>query len=59
MAAPQPDHATKAIQDIRVGDRVLGENPLPEDVDAGVAEPEPSEWRRGELLLVKPDGGRL
>jgi len=54
-----PDHATKKIQHIRVGDRVLGENPLRDDVDQGFTEPEPGGWRRLKLIHIKPDGNRL
>jgi len=57
--AVQSDHATRRIQDIRVGDRVLGENPLREDVETDFQEPEPFGWRRLKLQMVKPDGHGL
>lgn len=45
------------IKDIRVGDRVFGENPeLPRAVRESTAEPDWRSWRRALLVMQKPDG---
>jgi len=49
-SSPTDDHDLKPIQDIRPGDRVLGENPLRDDVETDVYEPEPIGWRCFESL---------
>jgi len=47
---------TKSIEDIRVGDRVVADNPDRRDVDPSAAEPNPATWRRIELQAPKVDG---
>jgi len=46
---------TKAIDDVRVGDRVIGTNPIREQAE--LVEPTPDSWRRISLTMTK-DGGR-
>lgn len=55
----QLPHRTKSIEAIRVGDRVLGENPQLNDKDRSLVDPDPATWRRLELCMTKKDGKRL
>lgn len=50
---------TKPIDQIRVGERVLGRNPLRDEVDSILEEPNPRSWRRLTLAMEKPDRGLL
>jgi hypothetical protein len=54
-----PALKTKAIEDIQLGDRVLGRNPELSDAERHVAEPDPITWRQVEFQIAKPDGGQL
>jgi hypothetical protein len=47
---------TKAIEDVQLGDRVLGENPESKVEDRGAAEPDPATWRELHLRAPKLDG---
>jgi hypothetical protein len=47
---------TKAIEDIQLGERVLGENPESSVEDRGAAEPDPATWRELHLRAPKVDG---
>jgi Pretoxin HINT domain len=49
---------TKPIEQVRVGDRVLGTNPDRGQVEPG-AEPDPATWVLLALAVDKPGGGRL
>jgi len=51
--------ATKPIEQIRVGERVLGENPLLSDSDRNIPDPDPATWRLIKLRMQKHDGGTL
>ncbi len=60
LIARQPSRPlTKAIERIRVGDRVLGKNPLLSDFERIFSEPEPVTWRTVELRLIRPNGKRI
>jgi hypothetical protein len=50
---------TKAIEQVQIFDRVLGTNPLPEDTQRGLAEPEQGTWKVLRLAMVKANGKRL
>jgi hypothetical protein len=50
--------ATKPIEEIRLGDRVAGRNPLAQQVD-DAPEPDPATWRVVRLELTKDDGSKL
>jgi hypothetical protein len=50
---------TKAIEQVRIFDRVLGTNPLPEDTQRGLAEPDADSWKVLRLTMVKANGKRL
>lgn len=48
---------TKPIEEICVGDRVLGRNPLPAEAEA--FEPDPATWQKIRLRMEKPSGAGL
>lgn len=50
---------TKAIEQVRIFDRVLGTNPLPEDTQRSLAEPDADTWKVLRLAMVKVNGKRL
>jgi len=50
---------TKPIEQIRVGERVVGENPLLSDSDRNVPDPDPATWRVIRLRMQKQHGGTL
>lgn len=45
---------TKPIEDVRVGDRIIGRNPIREQAE--LVEPDPATWRKISLHMTK-DGG--
>jgi hypothetical protein len=45
---------TKSIEDVRVGDRLAGRNPIREQAD--LVEPEPATWRKISLYMTKENG---
>ncbi|MDY3563015.1 Hint domain-containing protein [Gemmata sp. JC673] len=47
---------TRPIESIRVGDRVLGENPDREQVAPDEPEPDPRTWVRIDVRMTKPSG---
>ncbi len=47
------------IRDARLGQRVLGRNPLREQVDESLPEPDAETWRKITLRMTKDDGHRL
>ncbi len=47
---------TLPIRDVRLGQRVVGRNPLRDDVDHTTPEPDRDSWREIHLSLTKPDG---
>ncbi len=47
------------IRDTQLGWRVLGRNPLREQVDESLPEPDPETWRKITLRMTKSDGHRL
>lgn len=53
------DVATRAIQDLRVGDRVLAHNPEIAGSERNTPDPDPATWRRLQLRMQKPDSGTL
>src|SRR5690348_7918604 len=50
---------TKPIESIRVGERVLGENPDRAQVDPDELEPDPKTWVRLDVRMTKPSGRQL
>jgi len=53
-------HATRNIEDIRVGDRVLAANPeITEEERATWGEPDWTDWQHVELEMTQTDGGVL
>jgi hypothetical protein len=48
------DVKTKPIQDVNVGDRIAGRNPIREQVEG--MEPDPATWRKISLYLEKGNG---
>lgn len=50
---------TRPIEQLRVGDRVLAENPQLSALDPRDADPEPGTWRRVVLALTADDGHRV
>jgi hypothetical protein len=52
-----PVGATRSIEDVRLGDRVAGRNPIREQVEA--ATPDPATWRSIGLRMVQDDGRSL
>ncbi|MDZ4781099.1 MAG: hypothetical protein SGJ19_12670 [Planctomycetia bacterium] len=48
---------SKAIEEVALGERTVGRNPLREEVDE--VEPDPATWRRIDLEMRKQDGQRL
>ena len=55
-AESRQKYVTSNIEDIRVGDRVLGRNPELTDAERAVPDPDPVTWRRLELRAPKRDG---
>lgn len=51
------DWLTKPIQEVRVGERVGGDNPLREEVEG--IEPAPSTWGKISFIMKKGNGGSL
>lgn len=54
-----PTLHTKPIEKVVVGDRVAGYNPLREQVDEHLPEPDPKTWKKVDLRMTKADGKRL
>ena len=54
VSAKQP--RTKPIEQVQLGERVLGENPELGDEDRGFVEPEQATWRKLRLRAPKRDG---
>jgi RHS repeat-associated protein len=48
---------TRPIEEVEVGDRVAGQNPLPEEAER--IGPDPETWRKVRLHLTKKDGRSL
>ncbi len=71
VASPRPARASAAsatptrtprstpIEQIRLGQRVAGTNPVRDEVDGGREEPNPQAWREVHLEMVKSDGRLL
>lgn len=57
LTAPQPK--TMDIEDVRVGMRLMGNNPRRELVDPNAPEPNPETWRQLVLRMKKESGRRL
>ncbi len=55
----KPAPLTLAIEKVTVGRRVAGKNPLREQVDDSLPEPEEATWRKLTLVMPKADGQRL
>ncbi len=49
---------TKPIEQVRLGERTAGKNPLRKEVDEGT-EPTPETWRQVNLVMTKPSGKEL
>ncbi|QDU63890.1 hypothetical protein Pan216_47710 [Planctomycetes bacterium Pan216] len=59
VAAVTPEKLpTKAIEEVALGDRVVGTNPDRSEVEP-TAEPDAKTWRHVTLWMTKADGGRL
>ncbi len=58
-ASFKPAPLTLAIDQVTVGRRVAGKNPLREQVDDSLPEPEEATWRTLTLQMHKADGQRL
>lgn len=56
---PVRTHATRKIEDISVGDRVLAFNPLLSPEEHLAPDPNAGEWRQIDLAITKADGYRL
>lgn len=54
-----PTLRTKPIEQVAVGERVAGHNPLREQVDQDLPEPDPATWKKVDLRMTKSDGKRL
>lgn len=52
-------HKTLDIKDVQLGERLLGKNPIEEEVDDFVPEINPREWRLLYLTMEKANGKRL
>ncbi|HCO21568.1 MAG TPA: hypothetical protein DIT97_00280, partial [Gimesia maris] len=52
-------YKTLDIKDVQIGERLLGKNPIAEEVDDFVPEIIPSEWRLLYLTMDKANGKRL
>lgn len=52
-------YKTLDIKDVQIGERLLGENPIAEEVDDFVPKIIPSEWRLLYLTMDKANGKRL
>jgi hypothetical protein len=48
-----------AIDEVSLGRRLAGRNPLRAQVEEGIAEPDPATWREIHLSMAKEDGSRL
>ncbi|MDZ7619333.1 MAG: hypothetical protein U1E05_20225, partial [Patescibacteria group bacterium] len=48
----------KPIENIQLGERLSGRNPLREDVDPALPDPDPATWRQVKLQMIKPSGKR-
>ena len=59
IAVEQHAQLTKPIEQVRIGERVMGANPLFSDEERNVPEPHPATWRHLKLRMTKDDGGRL
>ncbi|MCC9603192.1 HINT domain-containing protein [Stieleria sp. JC731] len=58
--SPVADHSTKAIEQIRVGERVLARNPeVSNEERASWTEPDWSGWLQLSLVMPKEDGSEL
>lgn len=55
----RPRARTTSIQEIRVGMRTMGKNPLREQVAVNGSEPNPETWRHLVLRMTKESGRRL
>ncbi len=58
-SVPRTVLRTRRIEDIRVGQRVAGSNPLRSQVEPAKDGPEPATWRKVEMFLLKPGGRHL
>ncbi|QDT97673.1 Ig-like domain-containing protein [Gimesia aquarii] len=52
-------YKTTAIEDVNIGERLLGKNPIQDEVDEFVPDIIPSEWRLLHLTMHKANGKRL
>ena len=59
--SPQTDSSTayRKIQEMELGQRVIGENPLRDEVDRSLPEPDAATWQALTLVMTKADGKRL
>ena len=55
-ANSKPHIVTKAIEEVQLGQRMLGENPELNVADRGATEPNPATWRK---LRLRTQGGRF
>ena len=52
-------YKTTAIEDVNIGERLLGKNPIKSEVDDFVPDIIPSDWRLLHLTMQKGNGKRL
>jgi hypothetical protein len=53
---PQAASRVKPISEAQLGERTIGKNPLREQVDADLVEPDPATWRKLTLRMPKDNG---
>ena len=59
LCRPRPHPSpvtTRRMEDVQLGDRAMGRNPLREQVDESVPEPDPATWRKLGLHMIKQNG---
>ena len=56
VADARPQYVTKSIEQIQLGDRVLGTNPEVSNAERTQPDPDPATWRQVALEMTKEDG---
>jgi hypothetical protein len=57
--ATQAKLRTKPIEEIQLGERVAGKNPIRDEVDESLPDPDPNTWRTVKLEMPKANGSLL
>ena len=55
----RPAIVAKPIRDVRLGERVVGRNPIGTDAQRNEPEPDPVTWRKVVFRMDKPGGERI